>query len=234
MGQLGDTLRERRASLGVSLETAETDTKIRARLLEALEDGDYDRLPNPGYVRGYVSSYARYLELDPVPLLAMYRAETGAGRYHEINLAQEHVPRRNEQHAMPWRVAVIAFTIVAVLAIAGWITYRAIRGPATNPPPPAVSGSSTTPAGQTQTSAPPFSLVVKVKTNSASTVKVTVDGGTAYDGTLTNGDAKTFQVSESAVVTVGKPSKVTITRDGKAVTLPATGPATITLRAGNQ
>ena len=74
MGQLGDTLRERRMSLGISLETAENDTKIRGRLLKALEDGEYARLPNPGYVRGYVSSYARYLELDPVPLLAMHRA----------------------------------------------------------------------------------------------------------------------------------------------------------------
>ena len=52
MGQLGDTLRERRMSLGISLETAEDDTKIRARLLKWLEEGEYDRLPNPGYVRG--------------------------------------------------------------------------------------------------------------------------------------------------------------------------------------
>ena len=59
MGQLGDTLRDRRISLGISLETAENDTKIRARLLEALEAGEYDKLPNPGYVRGYVSSYSR-------------------------------------------------------------------------------------------------------------------------------------------------------------------------------
>ena len=80
--------------------------RIRGKLLAALEDGDYARLPNPGYVRGYVSSYARYLELDPVPLLAMYRAETGAGRYHDINLVPTTCPwpRAVEQHAMPWRV----------------------------------------------------------------------------------------------------------------------------------
>src|SRR5450759_3528064 len=115
MGQLGDTLKERRVALGMSLATAEEDTKIRARLLEALETGEYNRLPNPGYVRGYVSSYARYLELDPVPLLAMYRAETGSGRFHDINLPDETVAPRNEQHAVPWRAGMIAFAIVAVL-----------------------------------------------------------------------------------------------------------------------
>ena len=89
MGQLGDTLRERRTALGISIAQAEEATRIRGKLLTALEAGDYARLPNPGYVRGYVSSYAKYLELDPVPLLAMYRAETGAGRYHDINLVDD-------------------------------------------------------------------------------------------------------------------------------------------------
>ena len=45
---------------------------------QALEDGDYDQLPNPAYVRGYITSYAHWLELDPAPLLTMYRAESGA------------------------------------------------------------------------------------------------------------------------------------------------------------
>src|SRR5664279_2591617 len=127
MSQLGDTLKERRSALGVSLEQAEEDTKIRARLLEALEQGDYARLPDPGYVRGYVSSYARYLELDPIPMLAMYRAETGAGRFHDINLPDETVAPRNEQHAIPWRVGIIAFTIVAVLALGGFLTWRIVK-----------------------------------------------------------------------------------------------------------
>jgi cytoskeletal protein RodZ len=233
MGQLGDTLRERRAALGISLDTAEADTKIRMRLLQALENGDYDRLPNPGYVRGYVSSYARYLELDPIPLLAMYRAETGAGRYHEINIAEEPMARRNEQHAVPWRVGVIAFAIVALLAVAGWVTYRALRGPTTSPPIPSTAGSGTTatPAGQTQTTSPPFTLKVTVRDTGASSLKATIDGGSGYDGTLTGGQSKTFQVADTAVLVIGKPAQVTVTRNGKSVQLPDNAPATITLKA---
>ena len=236
MGQLGDTLRERRMSLGISLETAENDTKIRGRLLKALEDGEYARLPNPGYVRGYVSSYARYLELDPVPLLAMHRAETGAGRYHEINVAEEApVAHRHEQHAVPWRVGVIAFAIVAVLALAAWIGYRAYRGPSAPPPIPSTTGgssTSSTPAHQTQTAAPPFTLKVKVSDTGASAVKVTVDGGVAYNSTLAGGQSKTFQVTDTAVIRIAKPGQVTVTRDGKKVEMPASVPAVITLKAG--
>jgi cytoskeleton protein RodZ len=224
MGQLGDTLRERRVSLGISLETAEQDTKIRGRLLEAIEGGNYDKLPNPGYVRGYVSSYARYLELDPIPLLAMYRAETGAGRFHDINVPEEPVATRHEQHAVPWRVGVIAFAIVALLAVAGWVTYRAMRGPVSPPPIPSTStNESSAPAGQTQTNAAPFALKVSVSANGASSLKATIDGSTAYNGTLTGGQSQTFQVSDTAVLKIGKPSRVTVTRDGKKVTVPKNG-----------
>lgn len=233
MGQLGDTLRERRVSLGISLDTAEEDTKIRGRLIQALEEGDYAKLPNPGYVRGYVSSYARYLELDPVPLLAMYRAETGAGRFHEINIPEQHtVTDRHEQHAVPWRVAVIAAVIVASVAVAGWVAYRAFRGPTSPPPIPSTSATeASSGAQQTQTEHRPFDVSVRVAPDSASSLKATVDGSGAYNGTLTAGQTKTFQVTESVVLKIGRPSKVTVTRDGKKVALPSTTPATVTLKA---
>jgi len=230
MGQLGDTLRDRRISLGISLETAENDTKIRARLLEALEAGEYNKLPNPGYVRGYVSSYARYLELDPVPLLAMYRAETGVGRFHDINVPEEHVPTRHEQHAVPWRVGVTAFIIVALVVAGGWLVYRAVKGPSKPPPIPATTSAG---GGVTQTPAgvQPFTLKVTVSSNGASSLKVTVDGATAYNGTLTGGESQTFQVTDTAVLRIGKPSQVVITRNGTKVAIPSTAPATVTLKA---
>ena len=228
MGQLGETLRERRIALGVSMETAEADTKIRARLLEALEQGDYGKLPNPGYVRGYVSSYARYLELDPVPMLAMYRAETGAGRYHDINLPDEQaVAPRNQQHAIPWRVAIIAFTIVALLALGSCVAWRIVKGPTKPPPIPNSPSQGTAPA----TTAPPFALRVAVGANGASALRVTVDGSQAYAGTLAGGQSKDFQVTKSAVLKIGKPAQVSVTRDGKPVAVPAGSNVTLTLNA---
>lgn len=227
MGQLGDTLRDRRLELGISLETAQEATKIRGRMLTALEEGDYNRLPNPGYVRGYVSSYARYLELDPVPLLAMYRAETGAGRFHDINLPDEAVAPRNQQHAIPWRVGIIAFAIVAVLALGSCLAWRIVKGPAKPPPIPNSPSQGTAPA----TTAAPFALRVTVGANGASSLKVTIDGSQAYTGTLAGGQSKDFQVTRSAVLKIGKPSQVRVTRDGKPVALPLGSNVTVTLNA---
>jgi cytoskeleton protein RodZ len=241
MGQLGDTLRERRKSLGISLEQAEEHTKIRGKLLDLLEKGDYERLPNPGYVRGYITSYARYLELDTVPLLAMYRAETGAGVYHEIVPPGEAVAPRNEQHDVPWRVGVIVVAVLAVLSFGIWATMRVRRGPE---PPPPISSSATdvttstetptqegttpeSPAAQNPATTPakytPFTARVAVSANGASWIVVIVDGNRAYEGSITGGHHKDFEVTKKAVIKIGRPSVVTVYRDGKKMPIPRGG-----------
>ncbi len=72
MAGLGDTLREARQRLGLTLSEVESATRIRRRYLEALEVEDFDALPAPVYVKGFLRTYARYLGLDPLPLLALY------------------------------------------------------------------------------------------------------------------------------------------------------------------
>ncbi len=250
MGQLGDTLRERRTALGMTLTQAEEATRIRAKLLEALENGDYDRLPDPGYVRGYVSSYASFLELDTTSLLAMYRAETGAGgRSRDIAPVEEAVKPRGQQHAVPLTTAVILVVILAFLATGVWLVVRAVRGPEAPAPIPTAGSqvatpttapsdpssspnSDQTPAAPSVSETKPFALKVTVAADGASWMKVTVDGLAAYEGSLTGGQSKEFQVTNTAVVKIGKPSFVTVYRDGKKVPIPpGGGTPTVTLKA---
>jgi cytoskeletal protein RodZ len=251
MGQLGDTLKERRLALGIPIERAEEATKIRAKMLLALEDSDYARLPNPGYVRGYISSYARFLELDSVPLLAMYRAETGSTRFHDIAPPDEAVRPRGEQHQVPWRVGVVVVVILAVLSIVIWAALGAKHGPGKVPPIPTTPGSqsatgSVTPSGDSTSSKSPatqprsttharltpFTLKVTVASGSASWLNITIDGKQAYAGSLTGGSSKSFQVTKKAVVQVGRPSSVSVYRDGKQAAIPSTsGTSTLVLNA---
>ncbi len=235
VGKLGDTLRESRIARGLTIDQAEQATKIRGRLIRALEDGDYTRLPNPGYVRGYISSYARLLELDSMPLLNLYKAETGAGRFHEISLpaTDEAVSRRGQQHALPARGAFIVALVIAVLSLSVWATTRIWRGPEAPLPEPSslVSTSVTSesasaiakPVEQPPLKMQPFTLKVEVSQDGASWLKITVDGKKAYEGTLTGGQSKTYEVSTGATVLVGKPSAVSIKRDGTEVKILASG-----------
>lgn len=249
MGALGDTLRERRTALGITLEQAESATRIRARLLEALESGEYDRLPAPGYVRGYVSSYSRFLELDPVPMLALYKAESGdrTGQT-DLNLPQinEAVAPRGEQHAVPWKAAVSILLVISLLSLSIWIVTRIWGGPEPTPPEPTVPTPTTTTVEPTETTTIvepadkpparelPFTLTVKVSEEGASWVRVTVDGMKAYEGTLTGGQSKEFEVSSTASVRLGKPSEVTVLRDGEEIDIPEGDTPTLTLKASTE
>jgi cytoskeleton protein RodZ len=72
MDELGHILREARETKGLTLNEVQEQTRINSRFLEALEMGDYIRLPTPVHVRGFLRNYARFLGLDPGPLLERY------------------------------------------------------------------------------------------------------------------------------------------------------------------
>jgi len=74
MDELGHILREARETKGFSLEDVQEEIRINAKYLKSLEDGDYSALPTPVHVRGFLRNYARFLGLDPKPLLDRYES----------------------------------------------------------------------------------------------------------------------------------------------------------------
>jgi cytoskeletal protein RodZ len=72
MDELGHILREARETKGYTLAEVQDQTRISTRYLEALEGGEYDILPTAVHVRGFLRNYARFLGLDPEPLLNRY------------------------------------------------------------------------------------------------------------------------------------------------------------------
>ncbi len=63
--RLGDIMRGERATLGKSLLDVQRELKIKATYIAAIENADPTVFETPGFVAGYVRSYARYLNLDP-------------------------------------------------------------------------------------------------------------------------------------------------------------------------
>ena len=74
---LPERLLEARERKGVDLYRAERDTKIRARYLAALEQGEYAELPGAVYTKGFLRNYALYLGLDPEDVIRQWKRERG-------------------------------------------------------------------------------------------------------------------------------------------------------------
>ena len=62
---LGDIMRGERATKGKSLLDVQRELKIKAAYISAIENTDPTAFDTPGFVAGYVRSYARYLGMDP-------------------------------------------------------------------------------------------------------------------------------------------------------------------------
>ncbi len=86
MNELGHILREARETKGLTLAEVENDIRINSRFLEALENGDYAVLPTPVHVRGFLRNYARFLGLDPKPLLDRYEVNKNQRKRHPDRL----------------------------------------------------------------------------------------------------------------------------------------------------
>jgi cytoskeletal protein RodZ len=92
MDEIGHILREARENKGLTLEEAQANTRINVRYLAALESGQYSALPTPVHVRGFLRNYARYLGLDPQPLLERYLTVQGQDVRQVTRADQEITP----------------------------------------------------------------------------------------------------------------------------------------------
>jgi cytoskeleton protein RodZ len=61
--KIGQLLRETREKRGITFDEASNALFIKKRVIEAIEAGDWDNLPHPVYVKGYLRQYAMFLNM---------------------------------------------------------------------------------------------------------------------------------------------------------------------------
>ena len=75
IGTIGQKLKSAREAKGVSVSEAAASTKILSKFIEAMEDDNFEKLSAPVYVKSFVRLYAKYLNLDPLPLIEGLKIE---------------------------------------------------------------------------------------------------------------------------------------------------------------
>ena len=83
--RLGDVMRGERATLGKSLLDVQRELRIKASYIAAIENCDPDAFDTPGFIAGYVRSYARYLNMDPDQAFAAFCKESGFAVAHGMS-----------------------------------------------------------------------------------------------------------------------------------------------------
>jgi hypothetical protein len=83
--RLGDLMRGERATMGKSLMDVQRELKIRAEYIAAVEDCNPTAFDTPGFIAGYVRSYAKYLGMDPEISFERFCNESGFEPIHGMS-----------------------------------------------------------------------------------------------------------------------------------------------------
>ncbi|MEM1374532.1 MAG: RodZ domain-containing protein [Pseudomonadota bacterium] len=111
--RLGDVMRGERATLGKSLLDVQRELKIKAAYIAAIENSDPSAFDTPGFIAGFVRSYARYLGLDPEWAFERFSEESGFETAH--GMSADALPLRKGREDRPaGRPAAEAFAAPSV------------------------------------------------------------------------------------------------------------------------
>lgn len=74
VGEFGDKFRKEREKKGISLDDVSNVTKIGSRMLQAIEEERFDRLPGGVFNKGFIRAYAKHLGLNDEEAVTEYLA----------------------------------------------------------------------------------------------------------------------------------------------------------------
>jgi len=157
---VGEKLRAAREAQGIDLADIAARTRIPLRHLEAIERGNYAKLPSSTYALGFAKAYARAVEVDEVAIARDLRVELG-DRY-ELRPALAPAYEMRDSNRTPPSGLVWIMLLVAVVVLAGvgvWYGTDWFRGSAPAPeglvvpePSPTAPAAQPTPVAAGQVS----------------------------------------------------------------------------------
>lgn len=120
---VGKALAEARAAQGLTLADVAQQLKFMPRQIESLEAERFELLPGPTIARGMVRTYARFLKIDPEPLLQSMNGKVEAPDATPQLAARFNQPVPFSDNGRRSTVLYLALS-AAVLAIAGGVVYE--------------------------------------------------------------------------------------------------------------
>lgn len=114
MRKLGEILKEARLAQKISTQTAAKKLLLKEEVLTALEEDNWESLPEKAYIAGFIKNYADFLSLDSARLLALFR-----GQYDERKFPQKAGPIFPKRRLMFTPNLIIPTTLTLAILIFG-------------------------------------------------------------------------------------------------------------------
>ncbi|MEA3329033.1 MAG: DUF4115 domain-containing protein [Candidatus Omnitrophota bacterium] len=209
MESIGKYLKKARQKKGVSLLEAANQTRIHHSVLENMESGNFENLPSPMYVKGFLKRYAEYLGVESTPLIDKYLSTHPKDPQQILTLKGEKIsPDFLTKFAVP---AMIAGVLIVIFLIAFSIIKLL---PLHRPDAPPVKAAT----AEIETKEPSPVAVVSQKKNIISKpgpltlqaiakddlwLEVRCDGNLLFQGMLAKGSVETWKADTKFRLSIG-------------------------------
>lgn len=214
MNSLGSHLKEKRQEAGYSIDEVADATNIAPRYIRAIEEHDFSQFPADVYAKGFIRSYAKFLDLDAQSLIMEY----------SLNFeAEEETSDGSEtRNRLLYWVALILLLVVGVSLIFlrfAWLdpeTARSHRAMVQHSPTPESHGVTPSEKEITIQEAP-RELELRVVATAKTWVYAVFDGLRKQEFMFQPGDEMTWEAEDTIRVRLGNAGGLRLYHDGQAL-----------------
>lgn len=237
---IGAQLKEAREKKELSHEEVHARIKIHPRVLQLLEEDKFEKLPSPLFAKGFLRSYADFLQMDADEIVRNYEKQGRREPEQVLYIRPAESGRDGAQirWAAPAGLAIVALAVlVALLAGGRWAADKI--GPSKGAKPAAVRAQATRSAvsfaerdsawlrSPSQGNFPKIDrktpLKLKIKAVDNVWIRVTGDGKIVFQSILKRGLTESWTAQSSYEIWTGNSSNMSLVLNGTPLGSPGKG-----------
>lgn len=237
MQTIGERLEEARKRKGISVREAAETTKIRGDYLQKFEANTFEIDLPPLYIRGFLRSYARYLELDPERIVNDYNELISEGKpasrretrevYGRVDFAEAARAKEPVEPATPSRstqdqAMLLKFGLLGggavVLVVIIILLFKVIFSG--SPAKPSQAAQQTTQQSIAAPTDPAQTLTLTATDPTRVKVVQDSDGTVLFNGSLARGESKSLRKQGKLLITVESGKNLRMEVNGRNYTVP--------------
>ncbi|MBF2065760.1 MAG: helix-turn-helix domain-containing protein [Calothrix sp. C42_A2020_038] len=215
LAEIGAKLRETRQGYGFDLDDVVAYTKIARRLLQAIEDANFNNLPEPIYTQGLIKRYADALGFNGMEIANKY--PIGVNRVNLISGWKS----KSQRQLRPVHLYLIYVGLI-ICSVSGLSHVLNIATVANNSPNQSkLQNTASQPKKNQQFALQPASnnqtnnennrqVQVGVILKDSSWIRVEADGKTEFEGILPQGTQRTWKANSQLIVRAGNAGGVMV------------------------
>ncbi|MEG4044490.1 RodZ domain-containing protein [Microcoleus sp. Pol17_C1] len=229
LAEIGNQLRQYREQQSICLDKVAVVTMIRRNLLQAIEDGQLDQLPEPVYTQGLIKRYAEAMGLDGNQFAEFFPIEPAPRS--RTKLSWQDGPQLRPMHLYLFYTFLIICSVnVLSQLMSGSVTAKNGAGAeeqalgqqeqarlaaeasssSQNQKPDSYEAVEAVRTGQNLNKSGNKPVMVSVTFKAESWMQVEVDGKTEFEGTLPTGTVRTWGAQKQLVVVAGNAGGVMV------------------------